>query len=42
MDHICETCKFGCLTAYGYDITMTDDECGGCAGSNDKWQPKDD
>ena len=38
-EHSCETCKCGKYYRQGYDITMLDDECGGCCSWNDKWQP---
>ncbi len=41
VEHTCETCRYGRLYEHGYDITMTDDECGGCCSWNDKWVPKD-
>lgn len=37
----CDTCKWGDWYRYGYDITMMDDECGGCCSWNSKWTPKD-
>ena len=37
----CETCKWGEWYRQGYDITMMDDECGGCCSWNSKWTPKD-
>lgn len=37
----CETCKWGEWYRSGYDITMMDDECGGCCSWNNKWKPKD-
>lgn len=37
----CETCKWGEWYRKGYDITMMDDECGGCCSWNSKWTPKD-
>lgn len=36
----CETCKWGEWYRQGYDITMMDDECGGCCSWNSKWTPK--
>ena len=36
----CETCKWGEWYRKGYDITMMDDECGGCCSWNSKWTPK--
>ena len=41
-EHTCETCKYGHLYEKGYNITMLDDECGGCCSWNDKWVPKED
>lgn len=37
----CDTCKWGEWYRQGYDITMMDDECGGCCSWNSKWTPKD-
>jgi len=37
-EHGCETCKWGEWYRCGYDITMMDDECGGCCSWNDKWK----
>ena len=37
----CESCKWGEWYRKGYDITMMDDECGGCCSWNSKWTPKD-
>ena len=37
----CQTCKWGEWYRQGYDITMMDDECGGCCSWNSKWTPKD-
>ena len=37
----CNTCKWGEWYRQGYDITMMDDECGGCCSWNSKWTPKD-
>ena len=37
----CDTCKWGEWYRKGYDITMMDDECGGCCSWNSKWTPKD-
>ena len=37
----CETCKWGEWYRKGYDITMMDDECGGCCSWRSKWTPKD-
>ncbi len=39
--HSCETCKWGEWYRRGYDITMMDDECGGCCSWNDKWEPSE-
>ncbi len=39
--HSCETCKWGEWYRRGYDITMMDDECGGCCSWNDKWKSSD-
>lgn len=36
----CDTCKWGEWYRQGYDITMMDDECGGCCSWNSKWTPK--
>ena len=36
----CQTCKWGEWYRQGYDITMMDDECGGCCSWNSKWTPK--
>ena len=36
----CETCKWGEWYRQGHDITMMDDECGGCCSWNNKWTPK--
>ena len=36
----CEGCKWGAWYRQGYDITMMDDECGGCCSWNSKWKPK--
>lgn len=38
VEHTCETCG---NFQPGYDVTMKDDECGGCCSFNDKWVPKD-
>lgn len=38
----CETCKWGRWYRNGYDITMMDEECGGCCSWNSKWEPTDD
>lgn len=38
-EHKCETCKKYQPT---YDITMTDDDCGGCCSWNDKWEQRKD
>lgn len=35
--HICETCG---KNQPEYDITMKDEECGGCCSWNDRWEPK--
>lgn len=35
----CETCKWGSWYRNGYDITMMDDECGGCCSWNSKYEP---
>ena len=35
----CETCKWGRWYRNGYDITMMDEECGGCCSWNSKWEP---
>lgn len=40
-EHSCETCKWGEWYKRGYDITMMDDECGGCCSWNDKWKPSE-
>ena len=37
----CDTCKWGEWYRQGYDITMMDDECGGCCSWRSKWTPKD-
>lgn len=37
--HTCDTCEYGEWYRRGYDVTMMDDECGGCCSWNDKWQP---
>ena len=37
----CDTCKWGEWYRKGYDITMMDDECGGCCSWRSKWTPKD-
>ena len=39
--HNCNTCKYGEWYRHGYDITMMDDECGGCCSWNDKWKPRE-
>lgn len=39
-EHTCENCLYGQWKRNGWDITMADDECGGCCSWNDKWQPK--
>jgi len=36
--HTCNNCKYGEWYRKGYDITMMDEECGGCAESNEKWE----
>ena len=41
IEHTCENCKHGEQYRKGYDITMMDDECGGCCSWNDKFEPKD-
>lgn len=38
----CETCKWGRWYRNGYDITMMDEECGGCCSWNNKWEPTND
>ena len=37
-EHTCDTCEYGEWYRHGYDITMMDDECGGCCSWNDKWK----
>lgn len=37
-ERTCRTCKYE--NPWG-DVTMSDDHCGGCCESNDKWEPKD-
>lgn len=37
----CETCKWGEWYRNGRDITIMDDECGGCCSWNNKWTPKE-
>ena len=37
-EHTCETCIYGKWKRKGWDITMSDDECGGCCSWNDKWK----
>ena len=39
-EHTCDTCEYGEWYRHGYDITMMDDECGGCCSWNDKWKLK--
>lgn len=41
IEHTCENCKHGEQHRKGYDITMMDDECGGCCSWNDKFEPKE-
>ena len=41
IEHICENCKRAEQYRKGYDITIMDDECGGCCSWNDKFEPKD-
>jgi hypothetical protein len=36
--HTCNNCKYGGWYRKGYDITMMDEECGGCTESNEKWE----
>ena len=38
-EHTCDTCEYGEWYRRGYDVTMMDDECGGCCSWNDKWKP---
>lgn len=37
VEHACEACG---NHIKGWDLTMTNDECGGCCSWNDKWIPK--
>ena len=36
--HTCNNCKYGEWYQKGYDITMMDEECGGCTESHEKWE----
>lgn len=37
-EYSCETCKWGEWYRQGYDITMMNDECGGCCSWNNKYK----
>ena len=40
-EHTCDACEYGEWQRRGYDVTMMDDECGGCCSWNDKWKPRE-
>ena len=37
-EHNCNNCKYGRWYRSGYDVTMMDDECGGCTKTKEKWE----
>ena len=41
IEHTCENCRYGEWRRKGWDITMMDEECGGCTDSKEKWKPKE-
>lgn len=38
LEHTCNNCKYGGWYRKGYDMTMMDEECGGCTESKEKWE----